>query len=167
MLDQVIETQRIMQMSRLLEWYFPGVRYVKYLNDSPTPDTSTYVARLELHSSKYIRMVIVVVPKDENATLTVVSASQLSNWMSIQTIDKHDSPFMPIPRAQEWLIPHVDTLGIMLQISSRSEKWNEYTYGDYRVRLDIDDHDRNCYKYPDHLSLQQAINTFRAFIYHA
>jgi hypothetical protein len=153
-------------MSRLLEWYFPGVRYIKYLNDSPTPGTSTYVARLEHQSSKDSRLIIVVVPKDTNATLTVLTAAHLTNWLSIQTIDQYDSTFMPIPVAQEWTIPSVDTLGVMLKISSRNEKWNEYSYNSYRIRLDIDEHDRNCYKYPDHLPLQQAINTFRAFIYH-
>jgi hypothetical protein len=153
-------------MSRLLEWYFPEVRYAKYLDDTPTPGTSTYVARLEHQSSKNMRLIIVVVPKDANAILTVVRAANLSNWLSIQMIDKYHCTFMPIPAQQEWLIPHVDTLGVMLKITSRTEKWNEYSYGPYRVRLDIDEHDRNCYKYPDNLSLQQAINTFRAFIYH-
>ena len=156
-----------MQASNLLDQYFSGIRYIKYLNDSPV-GTSTYVARLA-HQSPKTRFVIVVVPRDNNALLSVLSAPHLSNWASIQTIDMYDNRFVPTPLPQDWVIPHVDVLGVMLKIAARTESYNEYGMSTpssrIRVRITMDSSDRNCYKYPDNLPLQQAINTFRCFIY--
>jgi hypothetical protein len=143
--------------------YFKGIFFTKISTDV-SGEVGEWVAQLTLESPKYERFLILT-HVDRYPVGTSVTYDRLVNWVQFSAKDMHDSGIR-VPEVQHWLPPSYNIVNQPLTIVNRTRLVNEYMSSALKIHVSIaiDIADVNCHAYPDTLTLQQAINTFRCNI---
>lgn len=131
-------------------------------------DPYSWVSQIKLESSGYSRYVIITGNYIGIQSPAATTISQLGGWKSVQFKDLTDDVKVPISMyipVQEWYKPVNSVLTQPITIYQRTRQYNVYnTNLGVIISLELDPYRKNCMKYPDSMTLQDAINTFKCTI---